>query len=70
MCVDNALGSRGNNYKTGLVIFFYVPVECPPLFAEQTKTSKSHLYYCSKQNPFNVKNKHGMDHIDKLRKEV
>jgi hypothetical protein len=29
MCVDNTLGSRGNNYKTGHVIFFYVPVECP-----------------------------------------
>jgi hypothetical protein len=36
MCVDNTLGSRGNNYKKGRVILFYVPVGCPPLFAEQT----------------------------------
>ena len=30
----------------------------------------SHLYYLSTKKPLNVKNKHGMDQIDKPRKEI
>ncbi len=45
MCVDNTLGSRGNGYKTGHVIFLTCQSDVPLKFFKQTTASKSHFYY-------------------------